>query len=174
MVIVPARGARILDATLSDLEPLLATDDARGEFLIVEGPDGALQVAGEGFGPLILEFIPTGDSLTILRATDERLSFDTIKPLLRDFLSGGSSWRTSLEWRELTLEPRPRLLRWAGIGVVLLLALALVLAGCYALATVVGAPLGLNWLIAIELGGLAILLLIALVRIARGTGRTGA
>ncbi|MBY0233198.1 MAG: hypothetical protein K2W96_28275 [Gemmataceae bacterium] len=84
------------DATEADIRRAFEDDDARGEIVILEGPDGLIQAAGEHDGPYALGYIDKGGAAFDAEGTLTKE--EACEAFLR-YRRGDPAWRDARRWR---------------------------------------------------------------------------
>lgn len=88
-----------VDAGDADVRRAFDSDSERGEFVILDAPDGSfMQAAGEGKGPFLLEHRASSGSH--IKAVGQ-LTKAQVEEAFLSFLHGDEAWRTKLEWEPL-------------------------------------------------------------------------
>jgi hypothetical protein len=86
----------------SDIIRAFQDDKKRGEFIILSKSEQVyIQAAGEGFGPYTLEY-REGDGYHHFQCTKE-LSKPDVQAVFIEYLKGGRSWKSNLEWKRLDM-----------------------------------------------------------------------
>lgn len=87
-------------ANESDIIKAFQDDKKRGEFIILSKSEQVyIQAAGEGFGPYILEY-RDGDEDNHFQCKRE-LPKPEVQAAFIEYLKGGHSWKSNLEWKRL-------------------------------------------------------------------------
>ncbi|MHC4088323.1 MAG: hypothetical protein ACYSWZ_21155, partial [Planctomycetota bacterium] len=95
----------------SDIIKAFQDDKSRGEFIILsQSKQVYIQAAGEGYGPYSLEY-RDGDEYHHFQCSQE-LPKPQVQAAFIEYLKGGRSWLTDLEWKRLDMSQSPEKPWW--------------------------------------------------------------